>query len=331
MSTHSLKYLAGGEDGKIRLKTAVRSVSGVEVLVRITHSGVCGTDVHDRGHGCGLGHEGIGFVQEVGRDVTAVQVGDRSCGHCRECVSGFRQCCPKAVGQAHGDHEGSFSNFVVRHQDFVYPIPAEIESRHAGPLICAGITVFEGLQIAETKAVDRVGIIGLGGLGHLAVLYARAMGCHVTVFSGRESKKADALKLGATDFRIWRPDSAVEQYSDAKIDVMLLCGSGMPDLECIMPLLGRRARIVPLVIQDEPMVIPYMPFIVAGHRIIGSTTSQTENYAAALNLAARHRIQPWVEEFPMTVEGLTTAMDKLQEGVVLYRAVLSKELGNELV
>ncbi|KAJ9151960.1 NADP-dependent alcohol dehydrogenase [Pleurostoma richardsiae] len=339
MATRKLTYLAGGEDGSIRVKTAVRAVGGLEVVVRITHCGVCGTDGHDRTAGCGLGHEGIGIVEEIGKEVTAIKVGQRvgcswqtsSCGHCRECFTGYRQYCPESLGQKYGDLEqGAFGDYVVRHQDFVYPIPDEIESKYAGPLICAGITVFEALMVAETKSTDRVGIVGLGGLGHLAVMYARAMGCDVVVLSSREDKRADAMKLGATEFSVLRPQEQSSTESSANINVLLLCGGSMSDLSCLIPLLARRARIIPLVIQGEPLVIPYMPFLLPGHRIIASTAATKENHAGALLFAARHNIKPWIEEFPMSVEGLTKALEKLQNGSIFYRAVLSTEVGTEL-
>ncbi|CZR54307.1 related to ADH7-NADP(H)-dependent alcohol dehydrogenase [Phialocephala subalpina] len=332
----SILYLAGGAGGRIQLKYSQRAIGGLEVLVRVTHSGVCGTDVHDRTSGCGLGHEGVGEVEKVGDCVTAVKVGMRlaifgtSCGHCRECVSGYRQYCPESRGQKYGELEqGAFGNVVIKHQDFVYPIPEEIESKYAGPLQCAGITVYEALHIAGAKPHDRVGIVGLGGLGHLAVQYARAWGCEPVVFTrDHDDKVNDALKLGAGKI-VRLPDPGDPQPIEEDINVLLLCGSELPDFELFMPVLARRATIVPLIIQGQPLVIPYMPFILPGHRIIGSTEASRKNHIDALTFAARHKIRPWIEEFPMTAKGLTEALDKLQSGKVRYRAVLSHELGSD--
>lgn len=109
---------------------------------------------------------------------------------------------------------------------------------------------------AETKPTDRVGIVGLGGLGHLAVMYSLAMGCEVVVLSRSESKRKDAMTLGATDFRVLGPDGRFDVESPANINVILFVGGTITDLSPYMPLLAIRARILPLVIQTEPLVVP---------------------------------------------------------------------------
>ncbi|KAE8448164.1 hypothetical protein EG329_009768 [Mollisiaceae sp. DMI_Dod_QoI] len=306
MAFQNLSYLAGDADGRVHVKLSRRAVGGLEVLVRVTHSGVCGTDVHDRASGCGLGHEGVGIVEKVG-----------------DCY------CPESVGQKYGELEqGAFGNYVIKHQDFVYLVPDEIESRHAGPLQCAGITVYEALDIAGAKPSDRVGIVGLGGLGHLAVQYARAWGCEPIVFSRNPSKEDDAYKLGAKEFHVIPSSPESKLNVSEGVHILLLCGGALPDFGLFMPALARRATIVPLIIQGEPLVVPYMPFILPGHRIIGSTEASRRNHIDALRSAARHGIRPWIEEFPMTAEGLTQALDDLEMGRIRYRAVLSAENQN---
>jgi len=215
---------------------------------------------------------------------------------------------------------------VVKHQEFVYPIPVEIESKFAGPLNCAGITVYEALHVAGSKPSDCIGVVGLGGLGHLAVLYARAMGCDVVVFSGSESKRADAMALGATEFCLLPREGGPIHNLKAGINVLLLCGGELPNFEVFIPLLERRATIIPLIIQREPLVIPYMSFLLPGHRIIASTEASRQNHIDALAFAARHGIKPWIEEFPMSAEGLRNALTALESGKVRYRAVLSTEV-----
>ncbi|KAH8881460.1 NADP-dependent alcohol dehydrogenase [Thozetella sp. PMI_491] len=327
MASKTLNYLAGGPDGQIRVKTSVRAIGRLEAVVRITHCGVCGTDSHDRTHGCGLGHEGVGFVEEIGPDVTAFQVGQRCCGDCRECSAGYRQYCPNALGQKYGELEqGAFGDYVVRHQDFLYPIPDRMESKHAAPLLCAGGAVFGALCESGTQSTDRVGVVGLGGLGHLAVMYARAMGCEVVTFSTREEKRADAIALGATEFRLLQPDGQAGNATPANLNVILLCGGQITNLDLIMPLLAPRAKILPLVIQGEPIVIPYLSFLIPGHRIIANTSATREKQVAALTFADRHNIKPWVEEYPMSADGLAEALTVLASGRSRYRGVLSSEL-----
>ncbi|CAK7203202.1 hypothetical protein SEUCBS139899_005933 [Sporothrix eucalyptigena] len=329
-------YLAGTPSGALERRTATIALGALEVLVRITHSGVCGTDVHDRTASCGLGHEGVGIVERVGSEVTAVKVGDRvgcsfqshSCGHCDECITGYRHYCHRSVGQKYGAEEhGTFCDWAVRHEHYVNPIPDGLESKYAAPLVCAGITVYEALLVASTQSRDRVGVVGLGGLGHLAVLYARAMGCAVTVFSGSSSKEGDACKLGADEFYVLNKTTAPPAVNN--INVLLLCGGDITDIGVFLPLLARRARVVPVVIQTKPLNIPYMEFILPGHRLIPSLGATRENEQEALRFAARHKLNPWIDEFPMTEAGLTDAFKALDSGSIRYRAVLSKELGND--
>ncbi|RDW75748.1 NADP-dependent alcohol dehydrogenase [Coleophoma crateriformis] len=313
-----LTFLSGtSQSGVIQLRTSERDIGGLEVLVRVTHCGVCATDAHDRVDGCGLGHEGVGVV---------AQVGGSACLKCRECVSGYRQYCPKSLGQRFGEREqGAFGDFVIKHQDFLNLIPEGIESKYAAPLQCAGATVFEALHAADTKSTDRVGIVGLGGLGHMAVQYAKAMGCEVVVFSSNGLKQEDAMALGAKEFVVVPSQGPIQGVEG--VNVLLCCGE-MPNFEQYFSALARRATIVPLLIQvEKPLQLPYMPFILPGHRIMASTEACKKNHADVLTFAAKHGIKPWIEEFPMSKQGLSDALDKLEKGEIRYRAVLSTELG----
>lgn len=207
--------------------------------------------------------------------------------------------------------------------------------------MCAGASTYEALDAADTKPHHRVGVVGLGGLGHMAVLFAKAMGCAVTVFSGSkeraESRAQDAFELGADELRIFsniddvmRPDkdgkgiSAMEKKADlvSPIDVLLICANETPNLEKILPFLARRATIVLMSIQQQPLVIPYMPFILPGHRIIASTEASRKNHLSMIEFAARHKIAPWTEVFPMTEDGLKSAFEKLEKGEMRFRGVL---------
>jgi alcohol dehydrogenase (NADP+) len=244
------------------------------------------------------------------------------------------------------------------------------------------ITVYEALQVAGTKPSDRVGVVGLGGLGHLAVMYARAMGCEVIVFSGSETKRFDAMALGATEYCVLSRETPSSPQPAVKlnggVNVLLLCGGGLPNFDLyvivscyyldsdrsrLFPLLARRAAIIPLIIQGDPLVIPQVPAtsvssICANLKLIdtcrfycraivscklllsellacmtpkliscsASTEASRENHLNALTFATRHSIRPWIEEFPMNSEGLTRALDSLKRGEIRYRAVLSTEL-----
>ncbi|KAI4747719.1 GroES-like protein [Aureobasidium sp. EXF-12298] len=348
MTAHTLTtFRYDAASGNFVKKTTQRNLGPNEVKVRVTHSGICYTDVHAKEKACGLGHEGVGLVTDLGANVSSMKVGDRvgwgwlrsSCGDCPACVDGYRQYCAQASGFAFCDHEqGAFADFHIIDASFAYHIPAEIPSWQAGVFMCAGASTYEALHAAGSKPHHRVGIVGLGGLGHMAVLFARAMGCAVTVFSGSaakaESKARDAFQLGADELRVLNDiDTAIRpgNFSDAErtdnaskppIDILLICANETPDLENILPFLARRATIVLMSIQQKPLVIPYMPFILPGHRIIASTEASRQNHLAMIRFAARHKISPWIERFPMTEDGLKTAFDRLESGKMRYRGVL---------
>lgn len=346
-------------------KTTHRVLNAHEVRIKTTHSGLCFTDVHAKPKGCGLGHEGVGLVHEIGADVTTLRVGDRvgwgwlhsSCGdggggdggdggsrrHCQACRSGYRQYCAEARGFAFSDLEqGAFGDYRIIDAGFAYRIPEGIASVDAGPFMCAGASVYEALDAAGTKPrVDRVGVVGVGGLGHMAVLFARAMGCGVTaLFASKRApskqKVQDAFDLGADDVRcIGEGHEQVygrglndgqtlsdEQAPGEKINVLLVTSNELPDWNKVLPLLDRMARIVLMSIQNEPLTMPYMPFILPGHRLISSTEASVRNHIDMLDFAARNNIKSWVERFPMDEDGLRQAFDRLESGKMRYRGVL---------
>lgn len=350
MSEHTLTtFRYSPEDNQFLPKSTVRALGAHEVLIKTTHSGLCYTDVHAKHKGCGLGHEGVGIVQETGKAVTNHRPGDRvgwgwlhsSCGDCRTCKSGYRQYCAQARGFAFSDlDQGAFGDYRIIDAEFAYGIPETIPSVHAGPLMCAGASVYEALDAAGTRPSDRVGVVGVGGLGHMAVLFARAMGCGVTALfaSPRRpsaQKVRDAFELGADEARCVSGDvvvvfprdkdggAGVVGETDTKlINVLLVTSNEIPDWDKVLPLLDRMARIVLMSIQTEPLSIPYMPFILPGHRIIASTEASKKNHTRMLKFAADNRIRPWVEVFAMTETGLNEAFGRLESGQMRYRGVL---------
>lgn len=349
MSKHTLttfRYFA--EKSQFLQQSTERALGPREVLIKTTHSGLCYTDVHAKGKGCGLGHEGVGTVQEIGPAVTNHGVGDRvgwgwlhsSCGRCPTCQSGYRQYCSQARGFAFSDlDQGAFGDYRIIDAEFAYKLPDTIPSVDAGPLMCAGASVYEALDAAGTKPSDRVGVVGVGGLGHMAILFARAMGCGVTALfaSPRRpstQKVQDAFALGADEARCISGDEMVfprdmngatgdvGETTPKPINVLLITANELPDWNRVLPLLDRMARIVLMSIQAEPLTIPYMPFILPGHRIISSTEASKLNHVDMLEFAARHQIRPWVEVFAMTETGLKEAFGRLESGQMRYRGVL---------
>ncbi|KAK3112388.1 hypothetical protein LTR53_011384 [Teratosphaeriaceae sp. CCFEE 6253] len=307
---HTLKTLCYDPDKTcFRTKTAHKSVGVNDVLVKTTHSGLCYTDVHAKSKGCGLGHEGVGLVQEVGEAVEHLRVGDRvgwgwlhsSCGHCATCASGYRQYCADARGFAFSDEDqGAFSDYRIVNATFAYRIPQDVSSVDAGPLMCAGVSTFEALDAAGGTAGDRIGVYGIGGLGHMAVLFAKAMGCAVTAISSNPDKLADAFLMGADEgrctadlSRVLRQVDGEAQASDEpapmNVNILLVTSNEVPELGALLPLLARRATIVLMTIQQTPLSVPYMQFVLPGHKLIASTEASRENHIKMLEFAGDTR------------------------------------------
>jgi D-arabinose 1-dehydrogenase-like Zn-dependent alcohol dehydrogenase len=205
------------------------------VLIRVTHSGVCYTDYefYRLGAPLALGHEGVGVVEAVGPAVTTLVPGDRagggfhkdSCGACDYCLTGRDILCYDRVVFGEGDYDnGTFGTYFVGKEGYVHKIPEGLASEDAAPLQCAGATVYAALA-DNIKPRDRVGVIGIGGLGHLAIQYAAKMGSEVVVFSTSKDKEAEARSFGAAEFVLLDEPETIS----APVQVLLITGSKYPD------------------------------------------------------------------------------------------------------
>ncbi|GES60587.1 NADP-dependent alcohol dehydrogenase [Aspergillus terreus] len=276
-------------------------LQAAEVLIRVTHSGLCGSELYMLDRPLVLGHEGIGIVEAVGPACTRLGVGDRvgwgpvnaTCGDCEPCLKGQESYCNqiKLYGFDAYDRSGSLCSHAVRSEQWLFRIPDGLPSADAAPLMCGGGTVWAAL-IEHCRPFHRVGIVGVGGLGHLAVQFAAKMGCHVSVFSSTADKEEMARRLGAHQFYATR---GVTDYTalgvDGPIDRLLITSSAKPDLAVLYPLLDRNAVIIPL--------------------------------NKMLDFAARHHITCAVEHYPMTLQSVKDAMERLRKGTIRYRAVFS--------
>ncbi|KAI9710655.1 MAG: hypothetical protein M1820_002488 [Bogoriella megaspora] len=323
----------GSKDGSIhQSKTSKPDLQGNQVLVKVTASGLCGTDAHFRQENIVLGHEGIGVVEAVGPQVKGTKVGDRvgwgyehdCCGRCQQCLKGLETFCPSRAMYGEADlDQGSFAHYAVWKEDFVYHIPDDISDEDAAPLMCAGATVYGALRVYDTSPSERIGIIGVGGLGHLAIQYAAKMGTEVVVFSGSDSKKEEALQLGASKFIATKGKK--ELQLDTKIDRLLVTTSAPPDWNLLIPCLAPGCVVYPLSVAGGNLEFPYLPFLFQGIRIQGSIIPPRHHHNDMIRFSSLHKIKPIIQKFPMTVEGITDAMEKLNEGKVRYRAVLIPE------
>lgn len=318
----------GGKEG-IHEATTHREIGPREVLVKLTHSGLCGTDVHYKGADMALGHEGTGTVEAFGPEVTTLKKGDRvgwgylhdACGHCKQCLRGAETFCAhrKLYGEADLD-QGSMASHGVWKEDFLFKIPDEIASQDAAPLMCGGATVFNALQFHGVKATDRVAVLGVGGLGHLAIQFAAAMGCEVVVFSHSDNKKDEALKLGAREFIATK---GLKEFKLSKpIDHLLVTTASQPDWNLYLPIMAPSGTIYPLTVSNDELKIPYMGVLMNGLRIQGSLVAAREIHREMLDFAAVHNIKPIVQTFPLSQKGINDAFETLENGNMRYRGVL---------
>ncbi|RFU81045.1 alcohol dehydrogenase [Trichoderma arundinaceum] len=300
----------GSQSGRVVQDTTKRQLGLNEAYLQITHSGLCGTDEHYLHTGMALGHEGVGIVQAVGPSVTAVQVGDRV---------GFGW-------TEYGTHDhdvGSFASHAVWDADSLYRIPEGLESAHAAPLMCGGATVWSPFALHGIRPTDRVGVVGIGGLGHLAIQFAAKMGCQVIVFSSGESKREHAMELGATEYHVLTADSSLDGIG--QVNHMFLCGSAQPDFSRIIQLTATAGKIYALTVSFDAPGVPMLPLLVRGISIQGSAGAPRAQIQKMLDFAVLHGIKPTVMTWPLNTKGVEDAMQTLREGNMRYRGVLVAE------
>ena len=326
----------GSPNGKIvKAQGGQRELRPHDVAIDIAYSGLCYTDMHFRTTDMVLGHEGVGVVSRVGSEVKVLKAGDRvgygynhdSCGYCDYCMRGDDIFCPDNKMYGVSDHDiGGVSDRVVLNAMFVHKIPEELTLRDVAPMQCAGVTVYAAIVNAGVTPGSRTGILGVGGLGHLAIQFLNRMGCDVVVFSSTSSKQDLALKLGANEFVASRENPAFEGVK--KIDFLFVSTSAQPDWKEYFPLMNPDSTIVPLTVGSGDMVHPYEDIVEKQLKIYGSVVGKRYTHRKMLEFAARHNVRAMIEELPMTEEGLNTAFERLEKDDVRFRFVLKSQTTN---
>lgn len=280
----------------------------------------------------GLGHEGVGVVEETGPGATHLKKGDRvgwgyehdSCQYCQECLRGNETHCPERAMYGEADRDqGSFATHGVWREAFLFSIPDGLSDEAAAPLMCGGATVFNALHAYNAQPTETVGIMGVGGLGHLAIQFAAKMGTKVVVLSGSDKKKDEALKLGASEFIATKDVKEIKP--SRPLNRLLVTTSAQPDWEKIVPALAPGATIHPLSVDEGNFSIPYMPLLEKGLAVQGSVVASRHIHNRMLEFAALHKITPIMEKFPMNEQAINEAMDRLDKGNVRYRGVFIPE------
>lgn len=325
----SFTVFKGSDSSKVVKSETKRELKGDEVYVKVTASGLCGTDLHYLSADMALGHEGAGVVEELGPGVQYLKKGDRvgwgyvhnTCGHCEQCLKGSETYCPERAMYGSADTDlGSFALGTVWREAFLFQIPEGLSDEDAAPLMCGGATVFNALHAYDVQPTETVGVLGVGGLGHLAIQFAAKMGANVVVLSGSDSKKDEALRLGAKEFIAMK--GAKELKPHRPLDRVLVTTSAQPDWSLIVPILAPGATIHPLSVAEGDFAIPYMPLLLNGITVQGSVVAPRYIHRRMLDFAALHQIKPVIEKFPMTESGINEAVSKLQDGKLHFRGVL---------
>ncbi|KAI0485310.1 GroES-like protein [Xylariaceae sp. FL0804] len=327
----SFTVFKGDKEGPVKKATTTKpdQLKGDHVYVKVTASGLCGTDLHYKNADMVLGHEGVGVVEETGPECKSLKKGDRvgwgynhdSCGDCYQCLAGNDIYCQGRQMYGFADlDQGSFATGAVWREAFLHRIPDGISDVDAAPLQCGGATVYSALEDFGTRPRETVGVIGVGGLGHLAIQFAAKMGCRVVVLSGSESKRDEAMRLGAHEFVATK--GAKELKVAQPLDRLLVTTSFLPDWAQLVPILAPGATIHPLTVADGNFEIPQFPLIAWGFTVQGSVVANRLTHRRMLDFAAQHQIKPVVEKFPMTEQGVRDAIEKLEQGKVHFRAVL---------
>ena len=310
-----------------------RELGPNDVEIAVSHCGICHTDLHLTNNDFGIssyplvpGHEIVGHVAQVGGHARTLAVGQRvgvgwwagACFTCDQCDSGHDNSCPKALPTCVG-HEGGYATHVRVDERLAFPIPDALSSEAAAPLFCAGITVFAPL-LEHARATSRVGVIGIGGLGHLALQYARAFGCHVTAFSGSAAKASEAKRFGAHEFVSTSAPDALKAHAGS-CDLLLATVSADIPWKDYLPMLKAGGKLAVLGVPPHDVQFAALPLILGRQSIVMSPVGSRSEIKAMLEFSARHRIVPQVEVFPM--KEVNKVFRRLADNQVRYRAVLT--------
>ena len=306
-----------------------------EVEVAVEYCGLCHSDVSILNNEWGfsqypaiLGHEVVGRVIALGSSAKGIKIGQRvgvgwnssSCMHCHQCMSGSHNLCPE-VGITTVGHRGGFASQIRSHWAWTFPLPEKLNAADAGPLLCGGVTVFAPLHMYG-KPTARVGIIGIGGLGHMAVKFAAAYGCDVTAFTSSEKKFDEAKGFGANHVVSTRDSAAIKKLGGS-FDLLISTVNVKLDWDAIISTLAPNGRLHIVGAVMEPIPVSVFPLILQQHCVSGSPAGSPVAIEEMLNFASRHSISPQTEHFPMS--SINEAFGWLESGKASYRIVLDAD------
>ncbi len=307
-----------------------------EVEIQVEHSGLCHSDVSMIDNEWGFsayhivgGHEVVGTVVALGSQTKGLKLGQKvgvgwmasSCMACQPCIGGEPHLCRAGVPTIVG-HHGGFAERVRAHWLWACPIPEGLDAAKAGPLLCGGITVFSPFLIHDIKPTARVGVVGIGGLGHLALKFARAWGCEVTAFTSSDSKRDEAMALGAHRV-VSSVDPKAMKAVAGRLDMVLVTVNVMLNWKALMGTLAPHGKLHLVGVLPQPMEVEAFPLIGGQRSVSGSPTGSRQQIDTMLEFCARHGIAPQTEHFPMS--RINEALDHMRAGKARYRVVLDAD------
>lgn len=308
-----------------------------QVEIKVTHCGICHSDLSMLDNEWGMsqfpfvpGHEAVGTVLALGENVETFKVGQRvgvgwtaySCLSCRECLSGHHNLCADNQGTIVGRY-GAFADRLRAQWAWVRPIPDELDLATAGPLLCGGVTVFNPFLTYNISPTARVGIIGIGGLGHMALQFANKWGCEVHAFTTSDSKEAEARRLGAHAVHNTRSDGYLKKIAGS-LDLIISTINAPLDASGLLEALAPMGRLHVVGAAPEPMAVTSFGLIMGKKSISGSPVGSPTAIDRMLEFSARHSIAPVVETFPMSK--VNDALEHLRSGKARYRIVLTNSI-----
>jgi alcohol dehydrogenase (NADP+) len=342
MSTVSA-YAASDKSGHLTKTTIERREPGPhDVAIDIKFAGICHSDIHTVKAEWGTpkypvvpGHEIAGVVTAVGSEVTKYQVGDHvgigcfvdSCRECSSCEAGLEQYCKgtgmvttyNSVGKDGQPTQGGYSQAIVADENYVVRIPEALPLDAAAPLLCAGITLFSPLRHWKAGPGTRVAVIGLGGLGHMGVKLATAMGAEVTVLSQSLKKMEDGLRLGASHYYATSDPDTFKKLRNS-FDLILNTVSANLDLDQYLKLLDVDGTLVELGIPEHPMEVPAFAVALMRRSLAGSNIGGIAETQEMLDFCAEHDVTPEIEV--ISADYVNEAYERVLASDVRYRFVI---------
>lgn len=304
-----------------------------QVDIKVDYCGLCHSDLSMLNNEWGMtqypfvpGHEVIGEVVAVGSEVKNVKLKDKvglgwnsgSCMHCKQCMEGDHHICQEGEGTIVGRH-GGFADYVRCHWSCAILLPEGIDEQKAGPLLCGGITVFNPIVRAGVKPTDKVGVIGIGGLGHMAIKFLNKWGCEVVAFSSNPDKKDQILAMGASKVINSRDSEELASIAGS-LNFILNTTNVTLDWNAYLVALAPKGRFQNVGAVLEPMAIPAFTLLVGEKTVGASPIGPPALTRTMLEFCVRHDIYPMVEEFPL--EKVNEALEHLEKGKARYRIVL---------